>query len=53
MGKSDPAVEETYPAVGSFFHGIYVLFHGFPFLRLAVPHETEAVKGVSGKKLET
>ena len=29
VGKSYPAVEETSPAVDAFFHGIYVLFHGF------------------------
>ncbi|MGN1244327.1 MAG: hypothetical protein ACI4TQ_03885 [Alloprevotella sp.] len=42
MGKTYPAVEETYPAVVSFFHGILFLSARAPLSRPAAPSKIDA-----------
>ena len=46
MEESSHAVEESYPAVDAFSHGICFLFHGFPLLLPAARHEVDAVEEV-------
>ena len=39
MGKTYPAVEESYPAVGAFFHGILFFPARAPLYRPAAPQK--------------
>ena len=43
VGKTYPAVEETSPAVGTFFHGILFFPARAPLLRPAAPLKIDAV----------
>ena len=40
--ETSHAVEESYPAVGRFFHGFLFLRVGVPLLRLAAPPKIDA-----------
>ena len=42
VGKTYPAVEETYPAMGTFFHGILFFPARTPLLRPAVLQKIDA-----------